>query len=125
MPIAARSPRRRILTARVACPGRAQTWFRLAEEQDQPSANIDLVISVGERPVAQQQKQVQPIAETPLMANKDDPNAPYKLYDGDELVGTYRTRAKRNGSNSKLESKAGFERRLFSEPHRDFRRLQL
>jgi hypothetical protein len=27
------------------------------------------------------------------MANSDNPHAPYKLYDGDKLIGTYKTRA--------------------------------
>jgi hypothetical protein len=91
---------------------RAQTWFRLAEEQEQPSANIDFVISVGERPVAQRQQQVQRVAETPLMANNDDPNAPYRLYDGDDRIGTYLTRAEARRAKQKLEDEAGEKQRL-------------
>jgi hypothetical protein len=48
------------------------------------------------------------------MANDDDPNAPYKLYDGDERIGTYRTRAEARRAQQKLESEAGSERRLFT-----------
>ena len=48
------------------------------------------------------------------MANDDDPNAPYKLYDGDKRIGIYRTRAEARRAQQKLESEAGFERRLFT-----------
>jgi hypothetical protein len=44
----------------------AQSWFRLVEEQDHESANIESVPpnSVEERPVVQQQQQVQPKDES-------------------------------------------------------------
>src|SRR5262245_12557287 len=94
----------------------AKTWLRLAQEQEDESANaLSGSTPLSNRaPVAQQQQQIQPIAETPLMADNDDPNAPYKLYDGDELVGTYPTRAEARRKQQQLESNAGFERRLFT-----------
>ena len=48
------------------------------------------------------------------MANDDDPNAPYKLYDGDKLIGTYRTRAEARRKQQQLESQAGSTQRLFT-----------
>jgi hypothetical protein len=104
--------------ARSALFEAARSWFRLAEEQDNASANIDFVplISGEERPVAQQQQQqqVQPATGTPPIANDDDPNAPYTLYDGDELIGTYPTRAEARREQQKLESEAGSEQRRFT-----------
>jgi hypothetical protein len=44
----------------------------------------------------------------------EDPNAPYKLYDGDERVGTYLTRAEAQRAQQKLESEAGSEQRYFT-----------
>lgn len=38
------------------------------------------------------------------MANDDDPRAPYKVYDGDELKGTYATRAEARHAQQRLES---------------------
>jgi hypothetical protein len=48
-------------TLRDALSARAETLFRLAEEQDHESANIDSLPPnpVEERPVVQQQQQVQ------------------------------------------------------------------
>jgi hypothetical protein len=73
------------------------------------------------RVVQQQQQQVQPkdddkspAAGAPPMANDDDPNAPYKLYDGDKLIGTYRTRAEARRRQQRLESEAGSEQRRFT-----------
>jgi hypothetical protein len=48
------------------------------------------------------------------MANYDDPNAPYKLYEGDKLTGTYRTRAEARRAQQKLESEASLEPRQFT-----------
>jgi hypothetical protein len=48
------------------------------------------------------------------MANDDDPNAPYKLYDGDKLIGTFRTRAEARRKQQQLEGEAGSEQRLFT-----------
>ena len=48
------------------------------------------------------------------MAKDDDPNAPYKLYDGDARIGTYLTRAEARRAQQKLENEAGSERRLFT-----------
>jgi hypothetical protein len=48
------------------------------------------------------------------MGNNDDPNAPYKLYDGDERIGTYLTRAEARRAQQKLESKPGSEQRHFT-----------
>jgi hypothetical protein len=49
-------------STRDALVERAEALFRLAEEQDHESANIDPVppSAVEERPVVQQQQQVQP-----------------------------------------------------------------
>jgi hypothetical protein len=40
------------------------------------------------------------------MANDDDPNAPYKVYEGDELKGTYATRAEARRAQQRLENQA-------------------
>jgi hypothetical protein len=45
------------------------------------------------------------------MGKNDDPNAPYKLYEGDVLIGTYWTRAEARREQQKLEGEAG------SKPH--------
>ena len=49
------------------------------------------------------------------MANDDDPNAPYRVYKGDELKGTYATRAEARRAQQRLESQAAG-----SEPQRSF-----
>jgi hypothetical protein len=50
--------------ARIALLEMARTWFRLAEEQDNESANVEGPIpptpAVESQPAAQQQQQVQP-----------------------------------------------------------------
>jgi hypothetical protein len=48
------------------------------------------------------------------MVKNDDPNAPYKLYNGDVLIGTYGTRTEARRAQQKLESEAGSEQRLFT-----------
>ena len=48
------------------------------------------------------------------MAKNDDPNAPYKLYGGDKLIRSYRTRAEARRAQQKLESGAGSEQRYFT-----------
>jgi hypothetical protein len=48
------------------------------------------------------------------MAKDDDPNAPCKLYDGDKLIRSYRTRAEARRAQQKLESEAGSEQRHFT-----------
>ena len=48
------------------------------------------------------------------MAQNDDPHAPYKLYEGDVLIGTYRTRAEARRKQQQLESQAGSTQRLFT-----------
>jgi hypothetical protein len=48
------------------------------------------------------------------MANDDDPNAPYKLYDGDKVIDTFRTRAEARRKQQQLEGEAGSEQRLFT-----------
>jgi hypothetical protein len=48
------------------------------------------------------------------MANDDDPNAPYKLYEGDKLIGTYWTRAEARRAQQKLESESSLEPRQFT-----------
>jgi hypothetical protein len=40
------------------------------------------------------------------MAQDDDPRAPYKVYEGDELKGTYATRAEARRRQQQLESQA-------------------
>jgi hypothetical protein len=42
----------------------------------------------------------------------DDPDSPYKLYDGDKLVGTYVFRAEARRAKQKLEDEAGEKQRL-------------
>jgi hypothetical protein len=61
------------------------------------------------------------ISEHPPMANSDDPHAPYKLYDGDKLIGTYRTRAEARRKQQQLESQAGSEQRFFTIKDREGR----
>ena len=48
------------------------------------------------------------------MANNDDPNAPYKLYECDLLINIYWTRAEARREQQKLESEAGSEQRQFT-----------
>jgi hypothetical protein len=48
------------------------------------------------------------------MDKNDDPNAPYKLYDGDERIGSYLTRAEARRAQQRLESEAGSEQRHFT-----------
>jgi hypothetical protein len=48
------------------------------------------------------------------MAKNDDPNAPYRLYDGDERIGAYLTRAEARRAQQKLESEPGAEQRRFT-----------
>ena len=40
------------------------------------------------------------------MAKDNDPRAPYKVYEGDELKGTYATRAEARRAQQQLESQA-------------------
>jgi hypothetical protein len=40
------------------------------------------------------------------MASDDDPRAPYKVYEGDELKGTYATRTEARRAQQRLESQA-------------------
>jgi hypothetical protein len=47
------------------------------------------------------------------MAGNNDPNAPYKLYDGDKLIGTYLTRSEARRKQQQLESEPGSERPEF------------
>jgi hypothetical protein len=49
------------------------------------------------------------------MASDDDPHAPYKVYRGDELKGTYATRAEARRAQQRFESQAAG-----SEPQRHF-----
>jgi hypothetical protein len=49
-----------------------------------------------------------------MAGDDDDPRAPYKVYEGDELKGTYATRAEARRRQQQLESQAG------SEPQRHF-----
>ena len=49
------------------------------------------------------------------MATNDDPRAPYKVYEGAELQGTYATRAEARRAQQRLESQAEG-----STPPRDF-----
>ena len=49
------------------------------------------------------------------MAKDDDPSAPYKVYEGDQLKGTYATRAEARRAQQRLESQAAG-----SEPQRNF-----
>ena len=48
---------------------------------------------------------------SPSMAKDDDPRAPYKVYEGEELKGTYATRA---------EARRARQRLAASEPERNF-----
>jgi hypothetical protein len=41
-----------------------------------------------------------------MAKNSDDPRAPYKLYDGDKLIGTTRHAPKHDGSNSNSKAKS-------------------
>jgi hypothetical protein len=43
------------------------------------------------------------------MAGIFDPNAPYKLYNGDKLISTYETRAEARRKQQRLEREAGSE----------------
>src|SRR3979409_1242232 len=43
---------------------------------------------------------------SPNMASEDHPRAPYKVYEGDELKGTYATRAEARRAQQRLESQA-------------------
>ena len=45
------------------------------------------------------------------MAKDDDPSAPYKVYEGDQLRGTYATRAEARRAQQRLSE---------SEPNRNF-----
>src|ERR1700716_2627375 len=57
-----------------------------------------------------------PPGEPCIMASDDDdPRAPYKVYEGDELKGTYATRAEARRAQQRLESQAAG-----SEPERTF-----
>ena len=49
------------------------------------------------------------------MPQDDDPRAPYKVYEGDELKGTYSTRAEARRAQQQFESEAAG-----SEPQRHF-----
>jgi hypothetical protein len=50
-----------------------------------------------------------------MASDDDDPRAPYKVYEGDELKGTYATRAEARRAQQRLESQAAG-----SEPQRNF-----
>ena len=50
------------------------------------------------------------------MAQDDDPRAPYKVYERDELKGTYATRAEARRRQQQLES----QQTAGSEPQRNF-----
>jgi hypothetical protein len=50
------------------------------------------------------------------MAHDYDPRAPYKVYEGDELKGTYATRAEARRRQQQLES----QQAAGSEPQRNF-----
>jgi hypothetical protein len=41
-----------------------------------------------------------------MAKDDDDPRAPYKVYEGDELKGTYATRAEARRAQERLESQA-------------------
>ena len=53
-------------------------------------------------------------AGAPLMTKVDDPNAPYRLYEGDVLINVYWTRAEARREQQKLESEAGSKPRPFT-----------
>jgi hypothetical protein len=55
------------------------------------------------------------------MVQDDDPPAPYKVYEGDELKGTYATRAEARRLQQQLES----QQTAGSEPQRHFIRTAL
>ena len=42
------------------------------------------------------------------MAQNVDPHAPYKVYEGDRLMGTYATRAEARRKQQQLENQADF-----------------
>jgi hypothetical protein len=50
-----------------------------------------------------------------MASDDDNPRAPYKVYEGDELKGTYPTRAEARRAQQRLESQAAG-----SEPQRHF-----
>jgi hypothetical protein len=50
-----------------------------------------------------------------MAKDDDDPRAPYKVYEGEELKGTYPTRAEARRAQQRLESQAAG-----SEPQRNF-----
>ena len=54
---------------------------------------------------------------TAQMVGDEDPRAPYKVYEGDELRGTYETRAEARRRQQQLES----EQANRPEPHRHVR----
>ena len=51
-----------------------------------------------------------------MAKDEDDPRAPYKVYEGDELKGTYATRAEARRRQQQLES----QQTVGSEPQRNF-----
>jgi hypothetical protein len=51
-----------------------------------------------------------------MAKDEDDPRAPYKVYEGDELKGTYATRAEAQRRQQQLES----QQTVGSEPQRNF-----
>jgi hypothetical protein len=51
-----------------------------------------------------------------MAKDEDDPRAPYKVYEGDELKGTYATRAEARRRQQQLES----QQTVGSEPQRHF-----
>jgi hypothetical protein len=51
-----------------------------------------------------------------MAKDEDDPRAPYKVYEGDELKGTYATRAEARRRQQQLES----QQAVGSEPQRNF-----
>lgn len=56
-----------------------------------------------------------------MAKNSDDPHAPYKLYDGDKLIGTYQTRAEARRKQQQLESQVGSEQHFFTIKDREGR----
>jgi hypothetical protein len=48
------------------------------------------------------------------MASTDDPHAPYKLYDGEVLIGTYWTRAEARRKQQHLEGQADSKQSRFT-----------
>ena len=59
----------------------------------------------------------EPKGEPAQMVGDEDPRAPYKVYEGDELRGTYETRAEARRRQQQLES----EQANRPEPHRHVR----